>query len=124
MNISNEQIEAVALAVLAVNKYPIEKVWDLLPRLREARLLDPSFVTGADPGDLTVLLAKAGYDRGMLTSMLAERLRNLMAAVSAGALDQLPGAAARRDKPAAVEILRQVKGTGPQVAESAWLLLE
>ncbi len=124
MNISTDQVEAVAVAILAVNNYRIEKAWDLLPKLRELRLLDPSTVVNEDLGALTMLLAKAGYDRGVLTSMLAGRLQNLMRAAEAGELDGLAAATARGDKRAAVELLCKVKGVGPQVAESAWLLLQ
>lgn len=123
MKLSNPELEALVTAILAVNRYPIEKVWNLLPELRKSGLIDPGSVADADIGDLTVRLASAGYDRGMLTSMLAGRLQNLMRAVGEGTLDGLTAAAARRDKAAAVEILGQVKGIGPQVAESAWLLL-
>ena len=124
MQLSNDQIEALVTAILAVNRYTIERAWDLLPKLREAGLTDPTSVAEEDIGKLTVRLASAGYDRGMLTSMLAERVQNLMRAVVAGKVDGLVGAAARHDKQAAVEILCQVKGIGPQVAESAWLLLQ
>lgn len=124
MKLSNNELEAVVAAILAVNRYPIEKAWDLLPKLREAGLTVPDMVVDEDIGRLTVRLASAGYDRGMLTSMLADRLQGLMRAVQQGQLDGLAAASARKDKKAAVEILCRVKGVGPQVAESAWLLLQ
>jgi hypothetical protein len=124
MKVTADELEAVAVAVLAVNNYRIEKAWDLLPKLREAGLTTPASVAPADIGALTVRLVAAGYDRGMLTSMLARRLQNLMQAAEAGVLDGLTAAAARKDKAAAVEILTRVKGIGPQVAESTWLLVQ
>lgn len=123
MKLSNDQVEALVTAVLAVNQYPIEKAWDLLPTLREAGLTDPRTFAHGEIGDVTRRLATAGYDRGRLTSMLASRLQGLMNAVQDGLLDDLPEAAALGDRAAAAVILQRVKGVGPRVADSAWLLL-
>ena len=40
-----EIIEAVVAALLAVNNYPLEKAWSLLPQLRAAELTNP-FICG------------------------------------------------------------------------------
>jgi hypothetical protein len=73
---------------------------------------------------LTIRLAQAGYDRGRLTAMFAERLRHLMAAIESGELDGLDGAATRKDPRAMRDILCRVRGIGPQVAQNAWALLQ
>ena len=117
-------IEAIVPALLAVNRYPLEKAWGLVPDLRKAGLLDPASVVDRDIGDLTVSLAAAGYDRGLLTEMFATRLRSLMAAIAAGQLDGLPDLVARRDESAACELLCTVKGIGPAVARNAWMLMK
>ena len=124
MTPSDRSLEAVVAAVLAVNRYPLEKAWELLPPLRKAGLTRPEKVIGTDIGVLTVALAKAGYNRGLLTEMMAGRLQALMAAVQAGTLDRLDAlvAAAKRDE--AVASLREVRGIGPQVAANALALLE
>lgn len=122
MAISTKSLEALAIAVLSVNNYPLEKAWSLLPALRKSSLLDPSRVVSDDLGDLTVRLARAGYNRGLLTAMLAERLQWLMAAAKAGTLDRLDELVAADKREEAVSMLCSVKGVGPAVARNAWLL--
>lgn len=117
-------VESLVTALLAVNNYSLEKVWHLLPRLREEGLTIPASVMSEDLGQLTVRLANAGYDRGRLTEMFAERLRHLMAAIGTGQLDDLLAAVTRKDADTVQKMLCEVRGIGPQVAHSAWLLLQ
>jgi 3-methyladenine DNA glycosylase/8-oxoguanine DNA glycosylase len=119
-----EVIDSLVTALLAVNNYSLEKVWTLLPRLREEGLTNPASVVSQDLRRLTVRLAKAGYDRGRLTRMFAERLKHLMAAIEEGLLDDLRVAETRKDAEAMQRMLRDVRGIGPRVAQSAWLLLQ
>ncbi len=124
MKLTPDHIEALVVAVLAVNRYPLEKVWGQLSGLRAKRLTDPEWVAGADLGDVVVNLAASGHDRGMLTGMMAERLQVLMQAVFAGTLDTLPGLLAKGDTEAVVKLLCTVKGIGPRVAANALMLLK
>ena len=77
-----------------------------------------------DAAQLTVALATAGYDRGLLTSMIAERLHALMVAAERGALDGLVDAVSAKDAPRGHEILRSIRGVGPTVAHTAWVLMQ
>lgn len=120
MALSPEQIEVLVASLLAVNQYPLERVWDQMPALREAGLTNAKHVANADIRDVVVNLTEAGHDRGMLAGMMAERLQNLMRAIEGGVLDAVPPAVARRDREAAVVALCRVKGIGPRVAETAW----
>lgn len=123
MKITGSSLEAITVALLAVYQWPAEKVWKLLPALREAGLTDPARTAGAGIEDVIVRLANAGYDRGLLTEMFALRVMNLMAAARDGVLDDFDGHLRRKDKAAATEVLVRVKGIGPKVAETAWMLL-
>ncbi len=123
MPLNERHLEAVIAATLAVNKYGLEKSYKLLPSLRKAGLTDPVTVAKADAGDVMMRLCKAGYDRGMLTEMMAGRLINLMQAVHSGALDGLNTLVDNRAKGGAMELLCAVKGIGPKVAADAWMLL-
>ena len=117
----NELLEEVVVALLAVNNYPLDKAWKLLPALREAGLTKPESVP-SDAGEATVKLAAAGYDRGLLTSMFAERIQGLMQAAQSGDLDGLEGLVREGKKAEAAAVLCKVKGIGPRVAETAWML--
>jgi hypothetical protein len=120
----NELVEPLVMALLAVNNYSLEKVWELLPRLRAQGLTKPGQVASEDLSRLTVRLAEAGYDRGRLTPMFADRLQHLMMAIESGRLDSLRSAATRKDRQAVHGTLRRVRGIGPQVAQTAWTLLQ
>ena len=124
MSLSKESLRALVAAILAVNSYPIWRVQELLPSLEKAGLLDPEHVAMLDMGTLTVKLAEAGYDRGMLTCRLAERLADLMRTVERGQLDELERLLTTGDKKKATELLLKVRGIGPTVARSVWALLE
>jgi hypothetical protein len=117
-------VESLLAALLAVNRYPLEKAWKLLPHLREEGLTSPVSVAAEDLGQLTVRLARAGYDRGLVTGILAQRVQHLMVAITAGRLDELPAAVQRNDAKATQRMLCEISGIGPQVAHSAWLLLK
>jgi hypothetical protein len=116
-----EHLEEIVVALLAVNNYPLEKAWKLLPGLRAAGLTDPKRVP-MDIGECTVALAAAGYDRGLLTEMFAERIQQLMAMVERGALAGLDDLIDAKKKTEAQALVTTVKGVGPRVAETAWLL--
>lgn len=116
-----EFLDDVVVALLAVNNYPLDKAWNLLPALREAGMTSPDAVP-QDIGEATVRLATAGYDRGLLTSMFAERIQNLMAAVRRGDLSRIDALIETKNKEQALELLCSVKGIGPRVATTAWSL--
>lgn len=117
-------VEALVASVLAVNSYSLEKAWALVQRLREAGLTDPAQVATLDIGTITVRLASSGYDRGFITGILAERVKDLMNAMARGQLDELPGAIAQKDARRASTILETVRGVGPKVVQNAMLLLD
>ena len=120
----DDVVDSLVTALLAVNNYSLEKVWKVLPRLQNEGLTNPGLVASEDLGRLTIRLVDAGYDRGRLTAMFAERLQHLMAAIESGELDGLDGAATRKDPQAVRNILCRVRGIGPQVAQNAWVLLQ
>jgi 3-methyladenine DNA glycosylase/8-oxoguanine DNA glycosylase len=124
MSISDSTLEALVASILAVNNWPLEKTWNLLPQLRARQLLNVNAAAAFDQGEMTVRLAEAGYDRGaVLTPMIADRISALMRAVQDGSLTDFESLLGRRDKKAAVECLCRVKGVGPKVAENVWMLL-
>jgi 3-methyladenine DNA glycosylase/8-oxoguanine DNA glycosylase len=120
----DDVVDSLVMALLGVNNYPLEKVWNLLPRLREGGLTQPSQVASEDLNRLTARLITAGYDRGRLTGMLAERLQHLMTAIASGRLDDLCRASTRKDATVVQRMLCEIRGIGPQVAQNAWMLLQ
>lgn len=121
--LAQRQVEDLVTALLAVNSYPITRVWEILPGLREASLCEVEKVVAMDNEEVVKRLRSAGYDRGKVTQILAPRLRALMMKAQAGALDELSIAIENRDFELASRILLPVPGVGPRVVETAWLLL-
>ena len=122
--LSPSHLDCVVTAMLSVNGYPAEKVWKALPDLRAAGLLDPSSVANEDLGSLTVKLASHGYNRGMLTGMMAERYQALMRSVASGALATLPELVANGQKAETLTLLHTLRGIGPMTSKLAWSLLK
>ena len=116
-------IEGLAVAVLAVGGWPPARLVDALAPLRDAGVMAPTEVAGMDLGVLTVKLAKNGYDRGLLTSMYAERLQAVFREIAAGHLEDLPALVASGDEEEFARRLRAIHGIGPKVAKNAWLRL-
>lgn len=124
MPIHQDHLEALITAVLAVNAYGLEKVYALLPTFRMAGLTDPADVANADVGEVMMRLHRAGYDRGLLTEMMAGRLKNLMQAAADGSLDEINVFVGKGDKQSTADLLCKVKGIGPKVAADAWMLMK
>ena len=121
--LSTPSLEAITAAVLAVQQqWGIKKTWELLPALRSAGLTDPARTADADIADVTRRLVAAGYARGKLTSLFARRIMDLMVAARDGELDAFERYMARGDKDTAVAVLVAVKGIGPVVADTVWML--
>lgn len=124
MALSDQSLEAIVAAVLAVNNYGLEKAYGLLPALRKAGLTRPAKVVDEDLGRLTVRLAQAGYNRGLLTGMMADRLAGLMKAMLDGKLARFDPLVSTGKREEAIALLCEIHGIGPQVAANAWALVK
>jgi len=124
MKLAKDDLEAIVTAVLAVNRYSLEKAYDLLPALRKAGLTQPDKVAAMEIETLITGLFQAGYQRGGLMEMMAGRFMSLMQAVNAGKVDPLGGLIKRGDTDEATELLCTIKGIGPSVAATAIQLIK
>ena len=123
MSIPVDHLEALIVSILAVNSYGLEKAYSLLPALRKSGLTDSSRVPKLKCEKVMMLLAASGYERGLLTEMMAARLVSLMKTVSDGELDGLGELVANNKRVAAVEMLCAIRGIGPKVASDAWAMM-
>jgi hypothetical protein len=117
-------VDSLITALLGVNGYGLDKVWNLLPRFRQEGLTKASQVASEDINRLTVRLINAGYARGRLTETFAQRVQHLMAAIASGSLDELCDPAVRKDVKVIQRMLCGIRGIGPHVARNAWMLLQ
>ena len=111
--------ESLAVAMLSVGGFSVEKVLRLRGALAEHGLLDPRNLVEWDPARITRELTAAGYERGLLTGMYAERLSGAMRALAA--VDRFAEAQmtlASADAEHVSELLLPQKGIGPKVIEN------
>jgi hypothetical protein len=80
--------EDLVFAMLAVGGFSIEKVLVLREPFEKAGLLDPRNLAVWDEARLTRELNAAGYARGMLTGMYAERLARTMRSLARDRLSE------------------------------------
>jgi len=123
MKLSQKHITDLVVAALSVNSYPATWTWELLPALGDGGILNPSKVAALDVGDLIDALEAAGYKRGKITWIVAPRLHTLMSKVADGELDGLTAAVEAKDEETVKALLTAVRGVGPRVAATAWMLL-
>ena len=123
MNLSQENLDAILASVLAVNCYGLEKAYSLLPSFRKFGLTDPSKISRTNVGEVMTQLYTAGYNRGLLTEMMAGRLVDLMKAVNSGDLEGFDELVALGKKQEAIKLLCNVKGIGPKVSADVWMLV-
>ncbi len=109
-------------ALLAVNFYPVDRAYGLMPAFAERGLLDPQRVAAMPQPELIEAMRAAGYERGGFLPILSFRLYKLMEAIATGSLAALPGLAAADKKAEFVAALAAVEGFGPTTAETAWAL--
>lgn len=109
------------MAMLSVNNYPLTKVIALFDALQANGLFDPRNLACWNHEKIARSLAETGYDRGaVMTSIFTDRLSSL------GKLAQDLAANERiltkGTKLEVCELLRRVKGIGPKVLETFFLL--
>lgn len=107
--------------MLSVNNYPLTKVIALFDSLEANGLFDPRNLACWNHEKIARSLAETGYDRGaVMTSIFTDRLSSL------GKLAQEIAANERiltkGTKLEVCELLRRVKGIGPKVLKTFFLL--
>jgi hypothetical protein len=85
---SSDVWEDLVFAMLAVGGFSIEKVLALRQQFEKAGLFDPRNLAAWDEARLTREMSAAGYSRGMLTGMYAERLARTMRSLAGERLSE------------------------------------
>ena len=118
-----ELAEHVLVSLLAVNSWSLERVYNLRGGLREAGLVDFDAVEKLSIEEVAERLSAAGYTRGdYMNTLMALRISSMAPVLSAEELERLSEdvEAGRRDD--ANALLRRIKGVGPSVLTSFWVL--
>jgi 3-methyladenine DNA glycosylase/8-oxoguanine DNA glycosylase len=111
----------VVIAMLSVNRYPIERTFELFNQLDANGLFDPHNLASWNHSELFKKLEKSGYKRGdVLIGLLTERLLSLGSlAKNMQANEKI---LANGNIQEVTDLLSQVKGIGPVVLKNFLLL--
>jgi hypothetical protein len=110
----------LVMAILAVNKYSLERVVQQFPELANAGLFEPDNLCAFDVDTIANRLLSAGYDRGpWLTKFMATRLKALGSWVSKQDRPSVENALKKGSREQLASLLGSIKvGVGPTVLET------
>ena len=113
------------VAILAVNRWPVEKVYTLLPTLEDAGLLEPSNLAAWGIDTIKSALEKSGYTRGdFMTTLMAGRLKSLGIFVAVTGREECECLLRAEAMNSLAVFLGVVRGIGPAVLRNYVLLRE
>ena len=111
----------VVLAMLAVNKYPIDKAARLFDQLEANGLFDPRNLASWSHAEIFDKLKKSGYNRAdLVVGFLAERVQSL--GILAADFQENEKILASGSKQEITVLMSKVKGIGPVVLNNFFLL--
>jgi hypothetical protein len=116
--------EDLVVAVLAVYQFPVDRVLLLRERLHSAGLLDIHAIVNAGEARVTRELNSAGYSRGLLTGLYAERLVRLARTILAGDETAIAKVLFGADANEIERTLRSLPGIGAKVVRNFFELRE
>lgn len=111
-------------ALLAVNNWPIEKAWEIVPDLERQGLLDFASVASMGHRDVFDRLRAAGYTKSdYVVGLVGDRLLGLAGILSRGGLSKIEQLVRNRQDDELEKFLLDIKGIGPVVLGNFNLLL-
>jgi hypothetical protein len=118
-------VEHLLVALLAVNNWTVERVWNMRDSLRETGLTDLRVLSALSTEDVVARLVRAGHNRGdYMNSLMAERVQSMAEAFNPEALAELERHLHEDNRVAVDAILTRIRGVGPTVLRNFWVLRE
>jgi hypothetical protein len=115
--------ENLLIALLAVNNWSLERVFELRGQLRDAGLLDFDTVCALSEEEVATRLASAGYARGdYMNRLMAIRVLSMASVLSSDELARLSKGVQDGRMDAMNATLDRIKGVGPSVRRAFWAL--
>lgn len=113
----------LVVAMLAVNRWTLERAASIADGLSDAGLSDPSAIRSMSVDEVATRLATAGYKRGRyMEQLLAIRVVSAAEILDEQCVRRLTDLERRGDKNAIRDLLLAVKGVGPEVVNSFFIL--
>ena len=115
--------EALVIAVLSVNSYPLEKAWEMRATLEKVELFNPTRLASLRKEEIGERLQQAGYDRGQfLTDLIASRLQSVSQYLVELGLQSATHILASGGTEEVRSMLIKTRGIGPTVIRNFLLL--
>jgi hypothetical protein len=109
----------LVVSILSVNRFPLDRAFDLLQQLRAEQLTDPEELSKRTIPELYAKLITAGYNRGeFMTYLFAERLSSLGTFAKEHGIANCEKVISGHDVAALETLLLGVKGIGPAVIKN------
>ena len=113
----------LVIAMLAVNRWTLDRAFALNDDLTAAGFLDPAAVRAMTVEEVASRLVQAGYRRGQyMEQLLAVRIAGAAHVLEAEGMRRLVELERRGDKDGIQKFLLTIKGVGPEVANSFLVL--
>ena len=115
--------EDLVVAVLAVNRYSLEKTYSRVEEMRREGLFEPENLMRWTPNEIVLRLKSARYDRGQfMTYLFAVRLSSLGQYLESVGIDYCQEVLMNRGAHEIKNFLLPVRGIGPRVLANFFLL--
>ena len=113
----------LVVAMLAVNRWTLERSASIAEGLSDAGLSDPVAIRSMSVDEVATRLATAGYKRGRyMEQLLAVRIVSAAEILDEQGVRRLTELDRRGDKNAIRDLLLTVKGVGPEVLNNFFIL--
>ncbi len=122
---NHEAVQILILALLAVNNYSLEKVYDCRNKFEQEGILNLEKVSNWTNEGAAEALARAGYDRGpFMNALFADRLLSTCRFLQEGGLNGFSKAVESRSISEVASTLKDVRGVGPVVLRNFSFLMD
>jgi hypothetical protein len=113
----------LVVAMLAVNRWTLERAVSIANGLSDVGLSDPTAIRSMSVDEVATRLASAGYKRGhYMEQLLAMRIVGAAETLDEDSVQRLTDLERRGDKNAIRDLLLAIKGVGPEVVNSFFIL--
>jgi hypothetical protein len=112
-------------AIMAVNRWTVERAYSVSVRLKAVGLLDLPAMSSMSVDDVSERLGRAGYDRGeFMLLQMAERMLSMVRALENGGLEKVETLETSRRLGDIRDFLLTIKGVGPAVVNCFFIMRE
>jgi endonuclease III-like uncharacterized protein len=122
MNKKSTVLEDLIISILSVNNVSIDKTYSHIESMRKEGIFDPLKLSKLSIEDIGNNLKKAGYDRGGVNYIIAERLLDLGKKILSEGQDNFEKNLSDKNKSSLKDFLLSLRGVGNKVVDNFFVL--